>query len=313
MPAEARPPWRIGLVAHLDDGGSAHTQTFERALRWGLVRGGMRGPLVELHRACDGARGDRAEAVAQGFVAARVDVVVGHFASAAAARAAPVYAAAGVPLLLPAATAPALTRHANVFRLCAHDDAIRAAAVQHLATQRDWRRLCVRHDGGGAAAALAQALGTAARGIDTIELVAHPGAAEALFYVGRQHAAAAALGALGADLPQHLMLSDDALHPAMAAALAALGREALAFGLDAAPGAPTYFAETCAALQIALALQAQPGPDRPAALRHGAWPTVLGTVRFAAGENPDARVATWRLGARGIERLRPEPEPLAMV
>lgn len=302
-------PWRVGLSAHLTGGGSVHTRTFEAALHRGLLRPGAHGPLVELHCACDGAAAGPAEAVAQRFVAAQVDVVVGHFASAAAARAAPVYARAGIPLLLPAATAAPLTRHTNVFRLCPSDDTIRAVVLAHLRTQCAWRRLCVQTDGGSSSQAFAQEIRAAVTDAAGLQLVDAPEQAEALFFVGRLHAAVQKLHALSNALPHHLLLSDDAIHPDMANALAARGRCALAFGLDNQPGELTYFAETCAALEIALALpqRLQPGEGCCAALRRLAWPTALGPVRFSGGENPAARVATWQLGSRGVHRLLPGP------
>jgi hypothetical protein len=267
------------------------------------------GPLVEVHRVCDGAAAGPAEAAARHLLAVGVDVVVGHFASAAAAAAAPLYARAGVPLLLPAATAPALTRHANVFRLCPSDHAIRAAALDYLQAQRDWRRLCVMTDGGPSARTFAEAIRAAVAGLDGVQLVDSPPQAEALFFVGRLHAAVHALHALGDALPPHLLLSDDAIHPDMAAAVAARGRHAVAFGLDAAPGEPVYLAETCAAIEIALALpqQVRPGEDACAALRRLPWPTSLGPVRFADGENAAAKAVAWRIGPRGVHRVSAVP------
>lgn len=75
------------------------------------------------------------------------------------------------------------------------------------------------------------------------------------------------------------------------------------------PGELTYFAETCAALEIALALPRtlQPNEGRCAALRRLTWPTALGPVRFASGENPAARVVGWQLGPQGIHRVLPQP------
>lgn len=304
MPAETRVPrpWRIGLAAHLDDGGSAHTHTFERALDAALRRPGPSSPPAELHLACDGASAARADDVARRFVAARVDVVVGHFASAAAAAAAPHYERAGLPLLLPAATAPALTAHGNVFRLCPHDGAILAATLAWLAQPQPWRTLCVLDDGSASACAFATAVRGGASRRAGVRLVATVRDAQALFFAGRQHAAIELVRALGDALPAHLMLSDDAIHPATAAELGARGRSAVAFGLDVAQrGTGVYFAETRAAVEIALALRAHVARSVPPleALHCTGWPTVLGTVRFTAGEHLAARVARWRLGPAG--------------
>jgi len=69
---------------------------------------------------------DRAEtktalSVAQGFVKAGVDVVIGHFNSECARVAGHVYRDYDIPLLLPASTAPELTHDVGAFRLCASE------------------------------------------------------------------------------------------------------------------------------------------------------------------------------------------------
>lgn len=64
---------------------------------------------------------DVAVAVAKQFVADGVKAVVGHFNSDCARRAGAVYRGAGVPLLLPAATADGLAREVQGFRFCAPD------------------------------------------------------------------------------------------------------------------------------------------------------------------------------------------------
>ena len=64
------------------------------------------------------------------LIRAGVEAVVGHFNSDAAAAAGPIYRAAGVPLLLPAATRDGLARDVSAFRMCPTDaDQVRALAA----------------------------------------------------------------------------------------------------------------------------------------------------------------------------------------
>lgn len=310
----------------MDGGGSVHTRTFERALAWAL-RGPRGHALAEFHLACDGASGDQAEVVARRFVAAGVDVVVGHYASGAAARAAPVYERAGIPLLLPAASAPALTSRKTTFRLCPSDDAILARALAHVAQvarKEAWRGIVVESDPEDSARALANAAREAIARAGGPRVDVGTASADALFYIGRHHAAIERLRKLGPGLPANLILSDDCVHPEMARELAALRRTALAFGMqapsdDLPPDGPSascvrdylaayrelpgvYFLETCAAVEIALALACAASAQASAVQTLAArpWPTVLGLVQFARQENIHARTATWRLDAQGM-------------
>lgn len=71
----------------------------------------------------DRAEPARAMEVARDFAEKKVTAVIGHFNSACASAAAPIYAAAGIPLLLPASTQTDLTsgNGVNPFRLCSTD------------------------------------------------------------------------------------------------------------------------------------------------------------------------------------------------
>lgn len=319
-------PWRVGLSAHLDNAGSAHTRTFERAVAWAQPGDHASCGIAEFHLACDGAAGDSAQAVARQFVEAGVDVVVGHYASAAAARAAPIYERAGIPLLLPAASAPELTRHDTTFRLCPSDEAILGRALAHIARQHGGCSIAVENDHRDSSRALARAARAAIVDTARIRLEADVRAADALFYVGRLHDAVVRVRELGSRLPADIMLSDDCVHPAMARELGELGRTAIAFGMHAPAACGTrtgvdaadqcvldytaahgqvpgvYFLETCAAVQIALALACRrniPGGVVHALAGHR-WHTVLGPVEFVRRENVHARTASWLLDRHGV-------------
>lgn len=69
-----------------------------------------------------------AEKVAAAIARSDIDVAIGHFNSDCARAAIPVYRAAGIPLLLPASTAPGLADGRSVFRLCA-DELRQAEAI----------------------------------------------------------------------------------------------------------------------------------------------------------------------------------------
>ncbi|HSP23544.1 MAG TPA: hypothetical protein VLQ65_00070, partial [Saliniramus sp.] len=89
----------IACVAFLDPARSVHTPTFVAAVE--IARETILGPDTTIALFDDAADAATAQDVAHEIVAARASCVVGHFASAAAAAAAPVYRDAGIPLLLP--------------------------------------------------------------------------------------------------------------------------------------------------------------------------------------------------------------------
>ena len=110
----------IACAACLEPGRSVHTATFRTAVA--LAREMVVGDRFRLTLFDDGADAKRARAAARAIVATRPACVVGHFASAAADAAAPIYAEAGLPLVLPAATMTSLTRHPTVYRACDNDE-----------------------------------------------------------------------------------------------------------------------------------------------------------------------------------------------
>lgn len=71
-----------------------------------------------------------AREAARRLISANVEVVVGHYNSDAAAAAGPLYRAAGIPLLLPAATRDGLAHEIGALRLCATEaDQVSALAA----------------------------------------------------------------------------------------------------------------------------------------------------------------------------------------
>lgn len=90
-------------------------------------------------------------AVAEGFIAEKVDLVVGHFSSAVTIPASTVYADAGALMVTPTAEAPLVTDRglATIFRTCGRVDEETAVAARFLAA-RHVARIAVVHDRSGA-------------------------------------------------------------------------------------------------------------------------------------------------------------------
>lgn len=90
----------------------------------------------------------QAAAVAQKFVDARVQGVIGHLSSGCCFAAARVYERAGIPMITPAATDPRLARqgHRTFFRIIADDDAIAPGLAHYAVHGLRLRRVAVIDD-----------------------------------------------------------------------------------------------------------------------------------------------------------------------
>jgi hypothetical protein len=297
----------LALVACLDETRSVHSLTFKRAVAlFQAYAVAHAAPALPITCYDDGADAATAARVARRIVADAPCAVVGHFASSAAAAAAPVYAAAGLPLLLPAATARCLTGHTSTWRVCGHDE-MYVAALQDFCAVQGLYIGHVEHDGSVHGASIAAALqkrqgsGTPPRRAAT---VFSGSCSSAIDFLARHRAA---------DGP--VILTDDALAgqivaPALThrgevfvAGLAPAFQGAMAHWLDrecrgrfsAAPG--TYFWETVAAIEVA---SASAGRD----LGGRGWPTVLGTVQFDAEREAGlAGFTAYRVAPHGLEEI----------
>ena len=89
--------------------------------------------------------------VAEGFVAAKIDLVVGHVSSAVTVPASTIYAEAGALMITPTSEAPLVTDRglATIFRTCGRADEDTAVAARFVAARR--ARVALIHDrsGGG--------------------------------------------------------------------------------------------------------------------------------------------------------------------
>jgi len=317
---------RVGITAVFDPQVTPHGRTFLRALAT------ARNHLPELGRVQfvfgdDAAHPEVARAVAQRFVAEKLDLVIGHFSSDAALAVLDIYADAGIALLNPAATANAVTDGAGVYRVCPPDGAL-AECLLRLARDQGWRRLRLRADESAHGRAIATAVRSAAAG-HGIEIAQDERVCAAVF-AGRFAASAEHVAQhveTCPDLP--LVLTDDAVTPQMPgrvglrAPIYAVGfrpaesypeaqrvcrQHALLFGTQP----ETYFLESYAAFQILAALVVTASMERVAnRLDRGNFDTVLGRLRFVEGDAAGLGHAFWSLGEAGFSPLSDDATAVA--
>lgn len=298
---------RLALVACLDERRSVHTVTFKRAVALfeqccSQYQG--KGDDVSIKLFNDNADADTAAQVAADICEWRPHAVIGHFASAAAAAAAPAYAALDIPLLLPAATARHLTLSATTYRICDHDDTY-AQAIEHFCRRHYLRLDEIRHDGSVHGRSVADAVRNQAA-------VSEHGRRCILFSGSFRRSVEfmAECDGKGATL----LLTDDALAPEIIAPARAYGGDVFIIGLVPKPQGQDaealhkayraaygsepgcYFWETIAAMQIAAMAR---GPN----LQAKAWSTVLGELRFDDERecSPDNSAAYRVTSAGGFE------------
>lgn len=295
---------RLAMVACLDERRSVHTVTFKRAVAlFAQFWSESKRDELSIVLFNDNADAGTAAQVAADIVEWGSHAVVGHFASAAAAAAAPAYAAADIPLLLPAATARHLTRNATTYRICDHDDTY-AQAIGRFCRHHGFRLEDIRHDGSVHGRSVANALRNEAPSPEQ-------GQACMLFSGNCRHSIEF-LVEYGA-VTRPLLLTDDALAPEIIAPAQACAGDVFVIGLapkpqgqiakqlrkayQAAYGAEPgcYFWETVSAMQIA----AEAGGDT---LLGRTWDTVLGKVRFdEEREFAPANFAAYRVTHGGFE------------
>ncbi len=310
---------KVGVSALFDPSVTPHARTFLRAL---AVAADQFPEVAALQTVFldDGAEPARARDVAQRFLGDGVEVVVGHFSSDAAQAAAGLYAQAGVPLLTPAATLSALTRHwPNVFRLCPPDASL-ARRLVDFACAEGWRRCSVECDASAHGRELAREIRCEA-GKAGVWVPTGPAGAEVAVFAGRLAASRQYLidkrtgGHTGP-----IVLTDDAASPHLLAGLLDMGsvfvlsfspprgehdgmRRVLRAHFSMFGSEPhVYFVESVAALALAAALRDHDAEDRLRLLQDRAIVTPVGSLRFHAGELAQASHTVWRAEAG---QLRP--------
>ncbi|MFO1048516.1 MAG: branched-chain amino acid ABC transporter substrate-binding protein [Geminicoccaceae bacterium] len=129
--------------------GEQNRVTIDLAVQTLNQRGGVLGNAIRLVAVDDGCDADRAATAALELVKAGVVAVIGHMCSHASLVAAPVYEAAGIPMLTPDSTHPRLTEEGrpNVFRLIGRDDDQGRIAGEWLAGLKTAKAVAIIHDG----------------------------------------------------------------------------------------------------------------------------------------------------------------------
>jgi len=314
---------RIGIAARFDVGAAPHARTFYRALALTRnVSGGA--PGARLVFADDDGTTDGGRRAARHLLDAGVDVVVGHMTSDAALAAAALYDKSGTPLLLPTATATALTEaHPRVLRLCPSDRLLAERLVRHAAASGA-TRIQLGCEATKHGEQLADDIAEAARAIGLA--VNRAGAGEAAetpdngahhVFAGAVDTAAAHVRALRhAGYAGQIHLTDDAASPVLAARI---GEDAGVSIIGFAPAhrrpEATTFArlyqqhygglpgvnavETSQALQIAASLSRQPCRDADH-LRSGRFATSFGTIGFQQGQSLNTAHCIWSIQADGL-------------
>lgn len=299
---------RLGICAALDVGTTLHARSFLRGvyLSSHLFSNVRRARHFYFD---DGANADGGRAAAKRFIEARVDAVIGHFASESAAAVVETYAQAGIPLILPASTCAALTEDGSTtFRVCASDRVL-AKRLLTFAEGQGLLRLALFADPSLHGQQQLHELQHAAK-LSTAKVVTDVNQADALVFCGRLKASRQFLvenRAAGCGLP--LFFTDDAASPALVSGLEQTGTvyvvsfpvasdlpEAqsvdLAYQRIYGEQAPVYAIETLAAFSL-VDLAARQRRGLLDALRFEQFSTPAGPISFSNGENDHARVSLW--------------------
>lgn len=307
--------FKVGVSAVFDPKITPHARTFLRATS--LARNFL--PQlsgVEFVYQDDAASPAEAKVVANEFVKADVDVVIGHFSSDAALAAAPIYQDAKIPLLLPAATADAATERPGVYRLCPTDSALARFLVDAVLAE-NWNSIEVLSDESEHGKAIAQAVRREAHANGIALDRTHKTCATV--FAGR-------LGASEAFLPQHfamrpdtpLIFGDDVVSPRVAG-YGALRAPVYAVGFPPPWSYPratvisrqhellfgnlpeTYFLESYAAFEILSALVVS-GASAGLSdfLEESSFETVFGPINFTHGNVEHLGHTLWVLEESGF-------------
>ena len=310
---------RLGICAALDVGTTLHARSFLRGvyLSSHLFSHVRRAQHLYFD---DGASADGGRDAARRFIDARVDAVIGHFASESAAAVVESYAQAGIPLILPASTCAALTEDGpTTFRVCASDRVL-AKRLLAFAESQGLLRLALFADPSLHGQRQLHELKAAAH-LSTVQVVQESAQADALVFCGRLKASRQFLvenRTAGCGLP--LFFTDDAASPALVSGLQHTGTvyvvsfpvasdlpEAqpvdLAYRRIYGESAPVYAIETLAAFSL-VDLAARQRRGLLDALRFDSFSTPAGPISFSNGENDHARVSLWVYADKGVHERR---------
>ncbi|KFE50915.1 ABC transporter substrate-binding protein [Pseudomonas syringae] len=307
--------FKVGVSALFDPADTPHARTFLRAMS--VARNGIPGfDRVHWQFCDDGANAERAAQVARQMVAAKVDLVIGHFSSDAAMVAANIYRQAGIGLLSPAATIDCLTQdNPNVFRFCPADRHLAKDLVAWL-RRRQWNCVHIDADPSAHGQALAKVIAQAASDAGIRRTIAREQAQVEVF-AGRLASSREHWHARRRSGSQRaLVLTDDAASPYLGNAAAQdANTYVIGFGASrssasesiahhalfgAAP--ETYWRESLLMFHVLaqLARRAWRPTELLHALNHQTFTTPLGPVSFDQGECRGARIRLWQVGPTGL-------------
>src|SRR5262245_50866665 len=227
--------------------------------------------------------------------------IVGPKNSGCALAAAPLASTAGVPLVLPCATADGLTgADGAVFRLCAPDRATASAAIE-LAGELGVARLAVIADDTAYGQGLARTIAAAAVEVEGIAVVEDPADADAAFLAMGEVEQAVLMAKLRQDGFAGAFISAEGGPDAPIAGLAGAHAEGAWLLYPGVPveGRSVYAAEAADAARVLLAA----GRGGAPAIRAGRFEGETGSIRFAPdGEREGVVVSRYRV-VDGVARL----------
>lgn len=316
--------YRIGIVANLTPNGSVHRQTFIRAVNAAAEDLHFAAQNISLVWENDHASEQGGREASRALVKKGVDIVVGHYASGAARGALPQYEKKHIPLLLPAATADALTTgFHSALRICAKDSELALFIISEL-KKKKIDTLYIEHDNSVHGQSLAGDLVSRLSREKKFSLHRNLQDAEHVIYVGTFNNSIAFAQKLqhAPGKVKNIFFTDDLAHKNLAEQLSGLTLKIYVFGADANPDnksavecikryeqqwkakPDTYYLETYAAMQVAAQLikKADIYSLLETAYQHR-WNTVLGSFRFTPeGENKMKHYALWVLRKNGLKK-----------
>lgn len=323
-PDPAESLFRIGASADLRSPHSIHRLAFMRAidLAWGDHVREIGRPLHLVLRddaaSVEGGRSAAAELIAKG-----VHCVVGHFASGAALSALALYQTHAIPVLLPAATADALTKtHDVAFRLCGTDSDLATAMAADIRDHPRLHALAIFNDRSTHGNAMTASLIDACARHDMKVLDDLAGADAIVFSGSFSNSVEFVHQIRHAGWSGPIFLTDDAVHSALPARLGSAARQVFAYGFAPAcsrasaaalcrryrelwgTDPETYFLETYAAMEIALAAAIRRQDTTLAHIANTTWDTVLGPLCFENGESRCRQYAVWAVEGDAISPIR---------
>jgi ABC-type branched-subunit amino acid transport system substrate-binding protein len=325
--------FRLGIVADLTPNGSIHQQTFIRAVNAAAAQLDFASNNIELIWENDRAIEPGGKAASKILVKKKVDCVMGHFASGAAKGALPQYEKKNIPLLLPAATADALTTSFHsALRICAKDSELALFIISEL-KKRKISAVYIEHDNSLHGQSLAGDLVTRISREKSFSIHRNIQDAEQVIFTGTyrnsidfalrlQHAPGKV---------KNIFFTDDLVHDGLAGAIGKSGLKIFVFGADDRAGNAdaaactrqyekqwktrpnTYYLETYAAMQVAFQLFGKVTKNGTNDLLEAAykykWDTVLGSFRFTPeGESRIKRYALWVLRKNGLKKETIKPQ-----